>query len=163
MVTPRESPDVQVAVTVGLPPEQAFDLFTIGLGDWWMPEYTWSGPLALGRIGIEPREGGLCYEIGPYGFRIDWGRVLAWRPPSRVAFTWQISPERVPEPDPERASEVEVLFSPEGDGTGVALTHRLFERHGAGAQAYRGGMSVGWQQLLGRYAAKAADAARATA
>jgi len=159
MEAPHEPPDVQVIVTVDVPPERAFDVFTNGLGDWWMPEYTWSGPLALGRIGIEPREGGLCYEIGPYGFRVDWGRVLAWDPPRRVAFTWQISPERVPEPDPARASEVDVLFSADGAGTRVALTHRRFARHGEGAPAYRGGMSVGWRQLLGRYAEKAPNAA----
>jgi len=155
MESQHESPDVQVTVTVAAPPERAFDLFTDGLGEWWMPEYTWSGPLALSKIGIEPREGGLCYEIGPYGFRVDWGRVVTWAAPHRVVFTWQISPNRVPEPDPIRASEVEVLFTPEGEGTRVELTHRGFDRHGDGAQAYRGGMSVGWQQLLGRYAATA--------
>jgi hypothetical protein len=63
----------------------------------------------------------------------------------------------VPEPDPIRASEVEVLFSPDGAGTRVDLTHRGFDRHGDGAQAYRGGMAVGWQQLLARYAATTAE------
>lgn len=148
--------EVRVRVTVQLPPERAFDLFTNGLGDWWMPEYTWSGPDCLGRIGIEPREGGLCYEIGPYGFRMDWGRVLTWDPARRLVLAWQISPQRVPEPDPHRASEIEVLFDPDGTATAVDLTHRHFDRHGKDdAAAYRGGMAVGWQQLLGRYVARA--------
>jgi uncharacterized protein YndB with AHSA1/START domain len=148
----HDSPDVHATVLVEASPERAFDLFTVGLGEWWMPEYTWSGPLALSRIGIEPRANGMCYEIGPHGFRMDWGRVLTWDPPDRLVFTWQISPERVPEPDPDRASEVEVRFTPEGAGSRVDLTHRGFDRHGGGAQAYRGGMSVGWEQLLGRFA-----------
>jgi uncharacterized protein YndB with AHSA1/START domain len=151
MVEP-ESVDAHVSVVVDASPERAFDVFTEGLGEWWIPEYTWSGPRVLVDIGIEPRKGGLCYEIGPYGFRVDWGRVLTWEAPHRLVFTWQIGPERVPEPDPERASEVEVTFATEGRGTRVELTHRRFERHGEAAQAYRGGMSVGWEQLLGRYA-----------
>jgi uncharacterized protein YndB with AHSA1/START domain len=149
------TPDVRLSVAVDAPPDRAFALFTYGLGDWWIPEYTWSGPDALGRIGIEPREGGLCYEIGPHGFRVDWGRVLAWEAPRLVTFTWQISPQRVPEPDPARGSEVEVRFAPDGVGTMVDLIHRHFDRHGEDAQAYRGGMSVGWEQLLGRYATRA--------
>jgi hypothetical protein len=39
----------------------------------------------------------------------------------------------------------------------VDLTHRGFDRHGDGAPAYRGGMAVGWQQLLARYAATTAE------
>jgi uncharacterized protein YndB with AHSA1/START domain len=144
--------DVHVSALVDAPPERAFDLFTGRLGDWWMPEYTWSGPGALADIGMEPRVGGLCYELGPHGFRLDWGRVLTWEAPHRVVFTWQISPARVPEPDPARGSEVEVTFAAEGHGTRVELRHRRFERHGEDAAAYRGGMSVGWEQLLGRYA-----------
>jgi uncharacterized protein YndB with AHSA1/START domain len=154
-----DSPDVRAAVAVKAPPERAFDAFTKEFGDWWIAEYTWSGPEALGRIGIEPREGGLCYEIGPYGFRVDWGRVLVWEAPRLLVFTWQISPERVPEPDPARGSEVEVRFAPNGGGTRVDLVHRHFDRHGDGAQAYRGGMSVGWEQLLARFAEHADKAA----
>jgi uncharacterized protein YndB with AHSA1/START domain len=155
----NDPPEVRATVNVHAPPQRAFDLFTHGFGDWWMPEYTWSGPEALGRIGIEPREGGLCYEIGPYGFRLDWGRVLVWEAPRLVVFTWQISPQRVPEPDPTRSSEVEVRFAADGAGTRVDLVHRHFDRHGDGADAYRGGMAVGWEQLLGRFAEHARRAA----
>ena len=62
----------------------------------------------------------MCFEVGPHGFRCDWGRVLAWQPPRRLVFTWQISPSRVPDPDPDHASEVEVSFAEEGDDTRVA-------------------------------------------
>jgi uncharacterized protein YndB with AHSA1/START domain len=158
MVQESDPPELHAAVAVSASPERAFALFTRGLGDWWMAEYTWSGPESLGRIGMEPREGGLCYEIGPYGFRIDWGRVLVWEAPRLLVFSWQISPDRVPEPDPARGSEVEVRFAPNGAGTRVDLVHRHFDRHGEGAAAYRGGMSVGWEQLLGRFAEHADEA-----
>ena len=143
-------------VTVPRSPERAFVAFVDGFGEWWPPEYTWS-QRTLEAIGIEPRRGGLCFERGPHGFRLDWGRVLAWEPPSRLVFSWQIGPARVPEPDPERAGEVEVRFEPDGDGTSVELVHSGFERHGDGAEAYRAAMdsAQGWDYILGRYAERA--------
>ena len=145
------------SVTVPRSPERAFVAFVDGFVEWWPPEYTWSGQ-RLEAIGIEPRMGGLCSELGPHGFRLDWGRVLAWEPPSRLVLAWQIGPTRVPEPDPDRASEVEVRFEPDGgDGTRVELVHRGFERHGDGAEAYRAAMDSeqGWELILGRYAERA--------
>jgi uncharacterized protein YndB with AHSA1/START domain len=135
---------------------QAFHVFAESLQTWWIREFTWSGSDALDRIGIEPGEGGKCYEIGPYGFRCDWGRVLVWDPPQRLVFTWQIGPDRVPEPNPDRATEVEVRFAPDGEGrTRVELEHRGFERHGEDGKAYREALEEGWKQLLARYAAAA--------
>jgi uncharacterized protein YndB with AHSA1/START domain len=100
---------VRRTVTVPMPPDRAFALFTAGFGTWWPSEYTWAGDV-LDTIVIEPREGGRCFERGPHGFECDWGRVLTWNPPQRLAFSWQISPERVPEPNPAKTSEVEVRF-----------------------------------------------------
>ncbi|WP_319462268.1 SRPBCC family protein [Micromonospora sp. RTP1Z1] len=137
--------------------ERAFEVFTGALTDWWVREYTWSGPEALAELGIEPRAGGMLYEIGPYGFRGDWGRVLTWDPPRRLVFTWQLGPDRVPVPDPARASEVEVLFAPEGDGlTQVEVEHRHFDRHGTAAEGYREALTAGWHELLCRYLATVA-------
>jgi uncharacterized protein YndB with AHSA1/START domain len=131
---------------------EAFELFTARFGDWWPAEYTWSGG-TLEQIAIEPRVGGHCYEMGPDGFRCDWGTVTAWEPPHRLAFLWQISPRREPVPDPASASEVEVSF---GDGR-VALEHRGFERHGDDGDGYARGMGSpqGWPYILGRLAAAA--------
>jgi hypothetical protein len=52
-------------------------------------------------------------------------------------FTWQIAADRTPQPDPDRASEVEVVFTGStDDGTDVALEHRdAFEAAGAWPQA----------------------------
>ncbi|MEV0155369.1 SRPBCC family protein [Micromonospora sp. NPDC050686] len=134
------------------PTEQAFAVFTGALTDWWVHEYTWSGPQALAELGMEPRAGGMLYEIGPYGFRADWGRVLTWDPPRRLVFTWQIGPDRAPLPDPARASEVEVIFEPDGDGrTRVEVEHRHFDRHGEAAEGYRQALTAGWAELLSRY------------
>ncbi|NUT36748.1 MAG: ATPase [Hamadaea sp.] len=130
-------------------PDVRFRAFTADLGRWWPTEFTWSGEV-LAEIGIEPRIGGMCYEIGPHGFRCDWGRVLAWDPPERLTFSWQIGPQREPVPDARRCGEVEVRFPADG---GVVLVHRGFERHGTNAEDYAKAMEAqGWPQILRRYA-----------
>ncbi len=144
---------LRVSVTVDAPASTAFATFTERLADWWVPEFTWSGPRCLDTIGVEPWTGGKAYEIGPHGFRMDWGRVLAWQPPQRLVLAWHIAPDRVPQPDPDRASEVEVHFHEHPDGTVVDLEHRHFHRHGPDGAGYRRAMTDGWRELLDRYAA----------
>ena len=126
--------------------DTAFEAFTDGLRNWWPPEYTWSGRSVLIDIGIEPGASGMCFEIGPHGFRCDWGRVLVWDPPLRLVFSWQIGPGREPVPDPDRASEVEVRF-PRGR---VELRHRGFDRHGPSGGDYRKALASpeGWPFML---------------
>ena len=141
------------SVVVAVPPARAFTLFTAGLGEWWPPEYTWSGDV-LEAIGIEPLgTGGLCFERAEDGFTCHWGRVLAWEPPARLVLAWQIGPTRVPEPDPARASLVTVTFTGEDGGTRVDLSHTGFERHGDGAEGYAEAMGSpqGWPYILERY------------
>jgi uncharacterized protein YndB with AHSA1/START domain len=140
-------------VTVRIPQQEAFRLFTHGFASWWPPEYSWSGK-ALLTIGLEPFEGGRCTEHGPKGFECDWGRVLVWSPPQRLVIAWQIGPHREPQPDPENASTVEVLFISESPGTTrLLLTHRDFRRHGKGAARYRQalGSELGWPLILNRF------------
>jgi uncharacterized protein YndB with AHSA1/START domain len=138
-------------------PDRVFALLTTELGAWWPPEYTWS-QAALEHIEIEPQEGGRCYERGPHGFHLDWGRVLACTPGERLVFTWQIAPDRTPAPDPARASVVEVRRGAAGAGaTRLELEHRGFERHGEAGADYRAGLDSepGWTFMLGRLAGRA--------
>ena len=153
----RAPEPVRATITVPSALPEAFALFAEGFGKWWPREYTW-GQDALERIGLEPRAGGRCYEIGPHDFHSDWGRVLVWDPPHRLRLAWQISPRREPEPDPAKASEVEIRFEPGQDGGTLAvLEHRGFERHGPDGAAYRDAMASaqGWPWILERYAAAA--------
>ena len=143
---------ISTTLRIPVPAEEAFAAFTDRLGDWWVREYTWSGPDLLVELGVEPRAGGMLYEIGPHGFRMDWGRVLTWEPPYRLGFTWQIGPDRTPVPDPGRASEVELHLHPAGDQTEVRVEHRHFDRHGDTAEDYRAALTPGWEELLTRYA-----------
>lgn len=142
-------------VLVSVASQRAFTVFVDQLGQWWPKEYTWSSA-GLAEIGMEGRADGKCYEIGPHGFRYDWGRILTYVPPERLEFTWQIGPNRVPEPDPEKSSVVNVTFR-EGDSdntTLVTLVHDRFERHGDAGDVYCEGMAsdAGWPYMLGRYA-----------
>jgi uncharacterized protein YndB with AHSA1/START domain len=120
VTTPPAEDPIRQAVTVPVPAEAAFAAF-VDLAGWWPPGYTWAAADTLEAIGIEPREGGHCLERGPLGFTLHWGRVLAWEPPARLVFTWQIAPDRVPQPNPAKASEVEVRFLPVGDPATLAL------------------------------------------
>ena len=146
---------VIVEVEVPLAPPEAFELFVGGLATWWPREYTWSGEV-LETIAIEPKVGGRCYELGPHGFHCDWGRVVEYNPPARIAFTWQIGAQREPLPDPAAASMVTVTFDSHGSRTVVRLEHSGFERHRDGDN-YREMLASpqGWPLIVDRYAAAA--------
>jgi uncharacterized protein YndB with AHSA1/START domain len=100
------------------------------------------------------------YRLNPAGIGalrayFDWGRVLAWEPPHRVVLSWHIDCHWHYDPDPARASEVEVRFTAEGpDRTRVELEHRNLERHGAEAAELRESVSSpgGWPGLLEMFA-----------
>jgi uncharacterized protein YndB with AHSA1/START domain len=103
---------------------------------------------------FEPRAGGHVYDRGVDGTECRWARVLAYEPPDRVAFTWDISPHWRLEADPENASEVEVRFIAEApDRTRVELEHRHLDRHGDGWEGLREGVGGddGWPLYLRRF------------
>ncbi|MDQ5817219.1 MAG: SRPBCC family protein [Actinomycetota bacterium] len=145
---------IRLTLTVSASVERAYAVFAEELASWYPSEYTWSQDV-LETIGIEGREGKRCFERGPYGFWMDWGRVLLWDPPHRLVFSWQISPRREPVPDPEKSSEVELRFHEEGPrSTRVEFEHRGLSRHGEGAESYLKAISSeqGWPYILDRYA-----------
>ena len=81
--------------------------------------------------------------------------MLAYEPPDRVVFSWDVSPYWQLEDDPSHASEVEVRFVAESpDRTRVELEHRHLERHGQGWEGVYEGVDgdAGWPLYLARYA-----------
>lgn len=147
---------IERAVTVPAAPQRAFTHFVEEFANWWPRTYTWSGEV-LHDIGIEQRAGGHCYEIGPGGFRCDWGTVLVFEAPQRIVFSWQINYDRTPQPDPAHAGQVEVCFGLHDEHGGlcrVLLEHRGFERCGSDGAAYRAALDApdGWTFILASYA-----------
>jgi uncharacterized protein YndB with AHSA1/START domain len=104
---------------------------------------------------FEQRVGGHIYDRGVDGSECRWARVLAYEPPERLVFTWDISPRWQLETDLDRASEVEVRFVSESpERTRVELEHRNLDRHGDGWEALRDAVDGpdGWPLYLSRFA-----------
>lgn len=145
---------VRRQVTVNAPIEKAFSVFTDQFGDFKPKEHNLMGsPIAETRF--DPRVGGHIYDVAEDGSECRWARVLAYEPPERVVFSWDISPYWQLETDETRASEVEVTFVAEGPGkTRVELEHRHLDRHGPGWEGVRDGVAGegGWPTYLDRYA-----------
>lgn len=147
---------VRSSITVPVSQERAFEVFTAEFGAWWPKEYS-IGASDMADFIVEPKAGGRWYEVGVDGAECDTGRVIAFDPPDRLVLAWHLDGRWQYDPDPARASEVEVRFIAEDPThTRVELEHRGFERHGDHAQAVREGVSRGWSFLLELYAKHAA-------
>ncbi|MDQ2674253.1 MAG: SRPBCC domain-containing protein, partial [Chloroflexota bacterium] len=84
--------------------------------------------------------------------------VAAWEPPDRLAFSWQVGADRVPEVSPANASQVELRFEAVDRGhTVVSLVHDGWERHGERGASYRDEFAAKdvWPRILEAYAAAA--------
>jgi uncharacterized protein YndB with AHSA1/START domain len=151
-------PPLQGTVTVSVPVEHAFRMFTGSINTWWPPQYH-IGQADMDKAVLEPHVGGRWYEKGVDGSECDWGRVLAWEPPHRLVVTWQINGQWQYDLDPQHASEIEVWFTPDGpEQTTVELEHRLLERL-VGGQAIRDALvgGGGWTAMLELFAKAAAN------
>ncbi|MFP3900175.1 MAG: SRPBCC family protein [Acidimicrobiia bacterium] len=146
---------VRKEIVVEAPIERAFSVFTDRFGDFKPREHNLLG-VPISETIFEPRVGGHIYDRGDDGSECRWARILAYEPPTRVVFTWDIGPTWQLETEPGNTSEVEVHFVPEGPGrTRVELEHRHIDRHGPGWDAIHRGVDGdgGWPLYLTRYAA----------
>jgi uncharacterized protein YndB with AHSA1/START domain len=160
MTTRTERTAIQTEVVVEAPQDRAFRVFTEQF-DQIKPREHNMLPVDIAESVFEPRAGGRVYDCGVDGSECQWARVLAYEPPERIVFTWDITPHWQIEPDLSRASEVEVRFIAETpERTRVELEHRHLDRHGEGWEGLREGVSgdQGWPLYLGRYAAQVAEA-----
>jgi uncharacterized protein YndB with AHSA1/START domain len=159
MTTQVAGTSVLTSVVVEAPIERAFSVFTDGIDTWWDRTHT-IGAEPLARVVLEPRVGGRAYGVGTGGTESDWGRVLAYEPPERVVFSWDISTAWKYQADPEKTSEVEVRFIAQGPTrTLVELEHTHLDRHGDGWELMRDavGSPGGWPSGMHDYAAAAAS------
>jgi uncharacterized protein YndB with AHSA1/START domain len=122
---------VRKSIRVRANAARAFQVFTEGLDSWW-PKTHHIGSSPMTRAVMEGFLGGRCYSEQQDGTECGWGKITVWEPPKRFVMAWLIKLEGqawLPEPNPAVCSEVEVLFTPQPDGsTLVELEHRHFER-----------------------------------
>jgi uncharacterized protein YndB with AHSA1/START domain len=136
---------VHKTLQVACSPERAFEVFTRGIGAWWpLGSHSISGD-SVSEVVFEERVGGRIFERHDGGGEGEWGRVLAWEPPSRFVMTWY------PGSDPSQATELEVRFAADGGGTRVDLEHRGWEILADRAQESRSSYDSGWGDVLGHY------------
>jgi uncharacterized protein YndB with AHSA1/START domain len=154
-VTQADASVVRRQVVVAAPVAAAFSAFTERFGDFKPPEHNLlKAPIA--ETVFEPRVGGHIYDRAADGTECHWARVLAYEPPDRVVFSWDISPQWQLQDDPANASEIEVRFVAESaERTRVELEHRHIDRHGPGWEAVSEGVAddAGWSLYLDRFAA----------
>jgi uncharacterized protein YndB with AHSA1/START domain len=153
-----QATSVKVEIVVEAPIEQAFAVFTEGIGTWFPPEYNLLKVPIAERV-FEPRAGGRVYDRGVDGTECHWANVLSYEPPRRVVISWNIDPHWQIETDQSRTSEVEVRFISEGaDRTRVELEHRHLDRHGEGWEEERDqlGSEGRWPGCLRRFSERLA-------
>jgi uncharacterized protein YndB with AHSA1/START domain len=154
MSTQASDTATQHSIVVEAPIERAFSVFTDGFGTFKPREHNLL-QVDIAETVFETHVGGNIYDRGVDGSECRWARVLAYEPPNRVVFSWDISPQWQIETDLDKTSEVEVRFIAESpDRTRVELEHRNLDRHGDGWEQEREGVGgeQGWPLYLDRFA-----------
>jgi uncharacterized protein YndB with AHSA1/START domain len=154
MSTQADETVVRHEVVVGAPIDRAFSVFTDGFGSFKPREHNLLS-VDIAETVFEPHVGGNIVDRGVDGSECRWARILAYEPPTRVVFSWDISPHWQIETDQAKTSEVEVRFIAEAaERTRVVLEHRNLERHLDGWQGVREGVDSegGWPLYLQRFA-----------
>lgn len=137
---------VEKSVTVSVPVERAFEVFTAEIGTWW--------PLRTHAVDTERSEtvvmeggvGGRLFERTPTGEEHVWGTLVAWEPPNRIVYSWH------PGRGEETAQEVEITFSPEAEGTRVDIRHYGWEKLGDRLEETIASYNEGWDKVIAVYA-----------
>lgn len=152
--THTEQATVRTQIVVEAPIERAFAVFTERFGDFKPAEHNILDMEPAETV-FEPWVDGHIYDRAVDGTECRWARVLAYEPPGRVVFSWNLNPHWQIESNLDKVSEVEVRFIAEtAQRTRVELEHRHIHRHGQGWQTIHECVSgaLGWPGYLPRFA-----------
>ena len=117
--------EVRVTVTVAVPPEAAFRLFTEHIDRWWRRGLKFRA-IGGSALRLEPRLGGQLLEVveteaGEQTIRA--GTVTRWAPPDGLGFDW-----RAANFAPNEITHVDVRFEAVPRGTQVTVRHSGWAR-----------------------------------
>ncbi|MDJ0827508.1 MAG: SRPBCC domain-containing protein [Rhodobacter sp.] len=133
-------------VTVPLPSDRAFTLFTRDIAEWWPLDSHSLSAQEEGQparsVDIPAEVGGEVRETRPDGSTAPWGRVTDYTPGIRFGMTWHVGRSEA------QASHVSVDFVAVADGTRVTLVHSGWQALGTEATAIRAGYVTGWDYVL---------------
>jgi uncharacterized protein YndB with AHSA1/START domain len=141
---------LELEFTVDCSPEHAFEVWARRTSLWWPSGHSVSADPEL-TVTFEPRAGGRIFERTAAGEEHDWGEVVAWEPPRRLAYLWHLRFDRAD------ATDVDITFTPEGAITRVRIVHSGWERLGAAGPQRRERNERGWSGLLPHYRAACAS------
>ena len=152
---------VIVSLRVKATPRETFDVFTQEIGLWWRPNQLFQlTPRGDGQLRFEPGEHGRLVTDLPNGKTFEIGRISAWVPGERLAFSWRQGTFA-----PDQTTQVEVRFEPIGDDeTRVTVEHRGWDsipqehvaRHRFPLQPFQMRQAEHWRALLAALAARTA-------
>ena len=109
MTAQAQDTTVRTEIVVDAPIDRAFRVFTQRF-DRIKPREHNMLSVEIAESVFEPHVGGRVYDRGVDGSECQWARVLAFEPPDRIVFTWDINPYWQIESDLGKTSEVEVRF-----------------------------------------------------
>ncbi|MEQ8286897.1 SRPBCC domain-containing protein [Thalassospira sp.] len=146
-MTPLKNPElapIRFELTVAIDPEDAFDAFTKGFGDWWPTD---SHSLSKKDcIAIEFNSGvdGKIIERAKGQKDVVWGTVKKWQPGEHLSFTWH------PGWGAGDFTLIDVSFDLNDFGRCVIrLEHKAWENLGEIAPTLRDGYLSGWEFVFG--------------
>jgi uncharacterized protein YndB with AHSA1/START domain len=143
---------VYVSIRVPADPARAFEAFTEEIALWWQPNGLFAiTPKGDGRLAFEGGAGGRLFTTLDDGQEFEIGKISAWEPGRRLAFSWRQSSF-----DADQLTEVEVLFERVGAETRVSIEHRAWDtipekhvaRHGFPETATLGRVGDWWRTSL---------------
>ena len=141
LIEPEVDLTIRKSVSVRLPADRAFALFTDRISTWWPYQMKSVGLDRTVGVVLEGWVGGRLYEQIDGGGQALWGHVKVWDPPKRLLMSWEVNPDNP-------ATIIEVTFTPTESGTLVQLEHRGWERYGESAATYAADYRTGWDQIF---------------